>query len=57
MDKLIINGGRPLTGETYVSGSKNVALKALVAACLTDEEVIIENVPLISDVFVMTDII
>ncbi len=57
MDKLIINGGKKLSGETYVSGSKNVALKALVAACLTREEVIIENVPLISDVVVMTDII
>lgn len=57
MDKLIINGGKKLKGETNVSGSKNVVLKVLVAACLTDEEVIIENVPLISDVFIMTDII
>lgn len=57
MDKFIVNGGIKLEGTTKVSGSKNVALKALVAACLTDEEVIIENVPLISDLFVMTDII
>lgn len=39
-----------------VSGSKNVALKALVAACLTNEEVIIHNIPLISDFFVMVEI-
>lgn len=57
MDKLIVNGGIKLTGETEVSGSKNVALKALVAACLTNEEVIIENIPIISDIFIMADII
>ena len=38
-------------------GLKNVALKVLVAACLTSEEVIIENLPLISDVMTMTAII
>ncbi len=57
MDKLIINGGKKLKGEINVFGSKNVALKVLVAACLTDEEVIIENVPLISDFLTMVDII
>lgn len=57
MEKFVINGGKKLKGEIMVSGSKNVALKALVAACLTDEEVVIENIPLISDVFVMADII
>ncbi len=57
MDKLIITGGNKLTGEIKVSGAKNVALKALVAACLTDEEVIIHNIPRISDFFVMADII
>lgn len=57
MDKFIVNGGKKLEGEIQVSGSKNVALKALVAACLTDEEVIIDNIPLISDLFVITDII
>lgn len=57
MDKFIINGGKKLTGTTSVAGSKNVALKALVAACLTSENVTIENIPLISDLFIMTDII
>ncbi|MEK9178156.1 MAG: UDP-N-acetylglucosamine 1-carboxyvinyltransferase [Patescibacteria group bacterium] len=57
MTKLIVGGGKKLKGDTEVSGSKNVALKALVAACLTTEEVIIENVPLISDFYVMCDII
>ena len=57
MEKLVINGGKKLKGEVSIFGSKNVALKALVAACLTDEEVIIENVPLISDFLIMADII
>lgn len=55
--KFVINGGKKLEGVTSVSGAKNVSLKALVAACLTDELVIIENIPLISDFFVMVDII
>lgn len=57
MEKLIVHGGKTLQGKTRVSGAKNVALKALVAACMTKEIVTIENVPLISDVFVMFEII
>ncbi len=57
MDKFVIKGGKPLHGETNVSGAKNVALKALIAACLTDEEVIINNIPFISDFMTMVDII
>lgn len=57
MDKFIVNGEKKLKGTISVSGAKNVALKAVVAACLTSEEVVIENIPLISDFFIMTDII
>ncbi len=57
MEKLAIKGGKKLRGEILVSGSKNVALKLMVAACLTSEEVIIENIPLISDLMIMADII
>ena len=57
MTKLVINGGKKLKGEIFVLGSKNVALKILVAACLTSDEVIVKNVPLISDFMVMTEII
>jgi len=57
MEKLIIKGGKKLKGTISVSGSKNVALKAFVAACLTKERMVIENVPLITDIFVMADII
>ncbi len=57
MERLIVKGGKRLLGNITVSGAKNVALKALVAACLTNEDVIVENIPLISDFFVMVDII
>lgn len=57
MEKFIIKGGKKLKGEISILGSKNVALKVLVAACLTNEEVIVENVPIISDFITMTNII
>ena len=56
MDKYIIKGGNILKGEIRIAGAKNAALKVLVAACLTDERVLIHNVPLIADFFVMIDI-
>lgn len=56
MEKFVVKGDKKLSGTVSVSGAKNVALKVLVAACLTDEEVIIHNVPHISDFFVMVDI-
>lgn len=57
MEKIVIRGGKRLTGTIGVSGAKNVALKAMVAACLTDQEVMVKNIPLISDFFVMVEII
>lgn len=56
MDKFIITGGNKLAGEVKVAGAKNAALKLLVAATLTSEKVVIHNVPLIADLFVMIDI-
>lgn len=44
-----IVGGNKLSGTVSVAGSKNVVLKALIAACLTQEKVVIHNVPLITD--------
>lgn len=57
MQKFVVTGGNKLSGSVSVSGAKNVALKTLIAACLTDEEITIKNVPLISDVYTMLDII
>lgn len=50
MSKFIIEGGRPLAGEVTVSGNKNAALKLLPACLLTDEPVILHNIPAIRDV-------
>ncbi len=57
MDKFIISGGVPLKGEIAVEGAKNVALKILVASLLTDEEIVIRNVPLIRDVTLMLEVL
>ena len=52
----MIHGGRPLQGEIRASGSKNAALPMIAAALLTEEEVVLENVPSIRDVDVMLEI-
>ncbi len=57
MDKFIITGGTPLKGEITVAGAKNVALKILVASLLTDEEMVVHNVPLIRDVTLMLEVL
>ena len=50
MDKLIIQGGYPLNGEVTPSGNKNSALPLLAACLLTEEPVVLHNVPEIRDV-------
>src|SRR5512147_1169902 len=50
MDKFVIRGGNPLLGTIRVSGAKNAALPAMAAALLTDEPVILENVPQVRDI-------
>jgi UDP-N-acetylglucosamine 1-carboxyvinyltransferase len=50
MDKLVIRGGNPLEGTIRVSGAKNAALPAMAAALLTDEPVILENIPQVRDI-------
>ena len=54
--KFIINGGKQLKGEVNIRGSKNTILPFIAAALLTDEEVVFENVPDISDVHAMAAI-
>ncbi len=50
MDKLVIRGGEPLRGTIRISGSKNAALPCMAAALLTDEPVILENIPQVRDI-------
>ena len=49
MEQYIIKGGKPLEGEVTIAGAKNAALGILAAAIMTDEKVVIENVPYVSD--------
>ncbi|HQQ64124.1 MAG TPA: UDP-N-acetylglucosamine 1-carboxyvinyltransferase [Pseudomonadales bacterium] len=57
MDKLIITGGKPLSGEIYISGSKNSALPILAATLLCDEPVIIGNLPHLHDITTMIELL
>ena len=57
MEKFIIEGGIPLSGEVTPGGNKNAALPMLAACLLTDEPVILRNIPQIRDVFDMRRLI
>src|SRR5919201_2362676 len=50
MDKFVIGGGYPLSGTVTPAGNKNSALPILAASLLTDEEIVLSNVPRIRDV-------
>ncbi|WP_374595980.1 UDP-N-acetylglucosamine 1-carboxyvinyltransferase [Sphingosinicella sp.] len=50
MDKIIIRGGRPLSGRIAISGAKNAALTLMPAAILTEEPLTLRNLPRLADV-------
>src|SRR5215213_5542289 len=50
MEKFVIEGGTPLAGTIVPAGNKNAALPALAASLLTEEEVVLRNIPRIRDV-------
>ena len=50
MDKLLIQGGVPLTGEVRISGAKNATLPILCASLLTADTLSLQNVPHLRDV-------
>lgn len=56
-EKLIIRGGKPLKGEVRVSGAKNSALVLLAASILSKEDIILENVPQLTDVYTISDLL
>ncbi len=57
MEKFVIKGGNPLSGEIAVGGAKNAAFPLLTSSILTKEDVVIENLPLIEDVFRIIEIL
>jgi UDP-N-acetylglucosamine 1-carboxyvinyltransferase len=50
MDKFVIRGGNPLLGTVRISGAKNSALPCMAAAILTEDEVVLENIPQVRDI-------
>jgi UDP-N-acetylglucosamine 1-carboxyvinyltransferase len=50
MDKFVIRGGNPLVGTVRVSGAKNSALPCMAASILTEDEIILENIPQVRDI-------
>lgn len=57
MKKLVIRGGKPLTGEITINGAKNSAVALIPAAIIADSEVILEGVPDIQDVYSLIEIL
>ncbi len=57
MDKLIINGGKPLHGDVIISGAKNAALPIMAASLLATDNVTISNVPHLKDVTTMMELL
>ena len=57
MGAFVVQGGRKLEGTIRVDGAKNAALPILAASVLTEETVVLQGVPMISDVRKMTDIL
>ena len=57
MDKFLIEGQRPLEGRISVSGAKNAALPAMAAALLTDQRVILRNLPRVRDIGTMRSLL
>jgi len=57
MSKYLVDGSFPLNGRIRASGNKNSALPCIAAALLTDEEVVLRNIPEIEDVGVMVDVL
>lgn len=57
MDKIRIRGGTPLRGDIKISGAKNAALPLMAACLLTDKPLILSNVPDLSDVISMTELL
>lgn len=54
---IVLHGGVRLAGRVGIDGAKNAALPAMAAALLTEEECLLENVPVLEDVLVMVDLL
>ena len=55
MEKLLIKGGASLKGEISCSGAKNAALPMIAATILSDEDIILKNLPYLQDITTMLE--
>ena len=56
-ERIIIHGGKPLEGSVTIGGAKNAVLKIMAAALLSREVSVLRNVPMLTDVYMMSKII
>ena len=56
MDRIRIKGGARLKGEIAISGAKNAALPLMAACLLSDQTLVLENMPWLADIAFMADI-
>lgn len=57
MKKLVITGGNKLKGEVKIAGAKNAALPLMVASILTDEKLVLSNIPHVADISTMANLL
>ena len=57
MEKLEIHGGRKISGNITISGSKNATLPILVATILSNKKITIRNIPIVNDVLTMVKLL
>ena len=57
MDRIRIVGGKPLHGSIPISGAKNATLPLMIASLLTDDTLVLENVPRLADVTLLQHIL
>ena len=57
MDRIRIRGGKPLHGDIRIGGAKNAALPLMAAGMLTDERLVLTNVPVLADIITMPQLV
>ncbi len=57
MDKIVVTGNGPLSGKIKISGAKNACLTLMPASLLSDEKLKLSNVPKLSDIGTMSDLL
>jgi len=57
LESLVIRGGQPLNGDVRIGGAKNAALPVLISALLTDQDLLIDNVPHLRDITTVLELL